>query len=79
MILRKVSTSRLSIKKFYKEVSVKKNEKSFSLFLDKRQLKTSAGTPVVLSSQVLALALATEWESQGDLIKMLTMPLVAFI
>ena len=79
MILRKLSTDKFSIKKFYKEVHVKQNEKGFSVFLDKRQLKTPSGTPISLHSQLLALALATEWNSQKDFIKLFAMPLVTKI
>lgn len=76
MILRKLSTDKFSIKKFYKEVLVKKNEKGFSVLLDKRQLKTPSGTPIFLNSQLLALAVATEWNSQKEFIKLFAMPLV---
>ena len=75
-IIRRISSDVGSIKKFYKHCSIKEQSGGFQLFLDKRILRTPAGTPVILPSEALALAVALEWESQRDYIKLFTMPLV---
>lgn len=78
MILRRVSSDRINIKKFYKTVSVKKGYLGYQIFLDNFSLKTPSGTPIWLPSETLALAVATEWATQTMHIKQFAMPLVLF-
>jgi chaperone required for assembly of F1-ATPase len=76
MMLRKASSDKFSIKKFYKQVSIQKSAHGYSVHLDKRQLKTPNSSPIYLSSEILALSIAFEWHSQKEHIKYFTMPLV---
>lgn len=79
MILRKVSSDKFSIKKFYKQVTVQRTSLGYAVYLDKRLLKTPNSSPIYLTSEMLALTVAFEWESQKEFIKYFTMPLVIHI
>lgn len=79
MILRKVSSDKFSIKKFYRQVSVQRNALGYTVYLDRRLLKTPNSSPIYLPSEILALAVAVEWDSQKEFIKYFTMPLVICI
>lgn len=76
MIIRRISSEKGSIKKFYKRCTIGEHDSGFQLFLDHRSLKTPSGTLMILPSQALALAVVSEWEIQKDYIKVFTMPLV---
>ncbi|CAI9624137.1 unnamed protein product [Staurois parvus] len=62
-------------KKFYEHVSISQGEGGFEINLDRRKLRTPQGKVFVVPSEPLALAVATEWESQKDTIKFFTMHL----
>ena len=48
----------------------------FEINLDHRKLRTPQGKLFTVPSEALAIAVATEWDSQQDTIKMYTMHLV---
>ncbi|KAM5152663.1 ATP synthase mitochondrial F1 complex assembly factor 2 isoform 2-T2 [Mantella aurantiaca] len=62
-------------KKFYENVSISQGEGGFEVNLDRRKLRTPQGQVFVVPSEPLALAVATEWDSQKDTIKFFTMHL----
>ncbi|XP_072273539.1 ATP synthase mitochondrial F1 complex assembly factor 2 [Pyxicephalus adspersus] len=62
-------------KKFYEHVSISQGEGGFEINLDRRKLRTPLGKVFVVPSEPLALAVATEWDSQKDTIKFFTMHL----
>ena len=64
------------VKKFFKTASVQEKEGKFLVALDSRILKTPKKHTLELPSYLLALNVATEWESQGEFIKPFAMPLV---
>lgn len=63
-------------KKFYQNVSISQGEGGFEINLDHRKLRTPQGKLFTVPSEALAIAVATEWDSQQDTIKMYTMHLV---
>ncbi|NP_001090060.1 ATP synthase mitochondrial F1 complex assembly factor 2 S homeolog [Xenopus laevis] len=62
-------------KKFYENVSISHGEGGFEINLDRRKLKTPQGKLFAVPSEALALAVATEWDCQRDVIKFYTMQL----
>ncbi|XP_040212340.1 ATP synthase mitochondrial F1 complex assembly factor 2 [Rana temporaria] len=60
-------------KKFYENVSVSQGEGGFEINLDRRKLRTPQGKVFMVPTEPLALAVATEWDSQKDTIKFFTM------
>ncbi|XP_064595279.1 ATP synthase mitochondrial F1 complex assembly factor 2-like [Liolophura sinensis] len=76
-----VSAKRFSVrelKKFYKLATISQaNGGLYEINLDKRKLKTPAGTLFQVPSEALALAVATEWNMQESIIKRHTMYLTA--
>ncbi|KAG8433347.1 hypothetical protein GDO86_017578 [Hymenochirus boettgeri] len=62
-------------KKIYQHVSISQGEGGFEINLDRRKLKTPHGKVLTLPSEALAVAVATEWDSQQDVIKFYTMHL----
>ncbi|XP_063790923.1 ATP synthase mitochondrial F1 complex assembly factor 2 [Pseudophryne corroboree] len=62
-------------KKFFKDVSICQGEGGFEINLDRRKLKTPQGKVFTVPNEPLALAVATEWDSQRDTIKFFTMHL----
>lgn len=57
------------MKKFYKNVTISKSNGRFEINLDKNKLKTPLGTLFTVPTEPLAVAIATEWDSQQKLIK----------
>ncbi|KAJ3632471.1 hypothetical protein MTP99_009480 [Tenebrio molitor] len=53
-----------SRKRFYKNTGILRGEGKFEVTLDQRKLKTPKGNPFIVESEPLALAVATEWNSQ---------------
>jgi len=51
-------------KRFYKNVSVVQANGKFEINLDHRKLKTPLGSPLLISNESLAIAVANEWLSQ---------------
>lgn len=66
-------------KKFYKEVTLTQDNGSFEVCLDGRKLKTPAGSVVSVPSKPLALAIATEWRNQKDVIRLTDMHLTSLM
>uniref|UniRef100_A0A8C5PWW4 ATP synthase mitochondrial F1 complex assembly factor 2 n=1 Tax=Leptobrachium leishanense TaxID=445787 RepID=A0A8C5PWW4_9ANUR len=62
-------------KRFYENVSISHGEAGFEINLDRRKLKTPLGKVFSVPSEALALAVATEWDSQQDKLKFYTMHL----
>ncbi|XP_030067018.1 ATP synthase mitochondrial F1 complex assembly factor 2 [Microcaecilia unicolor] len=62
-------------KKFYQNVSISQGEGGFEINLDRKKLKTPQGKLFTVPSEPLAIAVATEWDSQRDSIKSYTMHL----
>ncbi|XP_057167250.1 ATP synthase mitochondrial F1 complex assembly factor 2 isoform X1 [Ursus arctos] len=63
-------------KRFYQNVSITQGEGGFEINLDHRKLKTPQAKLFTVPSEALAIAVATEWDSQQDTIKFYTMHLV---
>uniref|UniRef100_U3KNQ1 ATP synthase mitochondrial F1 complex assembly factor 2 n=1 Tax=Oryctolagus cuniculus TaxID=9986 RepID=U3KNQ1_RABIT len=64
-------------KRFYQNVSISQGEGGFEINLDHRKLKTPQAKFFTVPSEALAIAVATEWESQQDTIKSYTMHLIS--
>ncbi|XP_030841010.1 ATP synthase mitochondrial F1 complex assembly factor 2, partial [Strongylocentrotus purpuratus] len=65
-------------KRFYKNVSITQSgSKAFEINLDQRKLKTPSGQPLVIPTESLAVAVATEWDTQHEFIKQHSMHLTA--
>lgn len=62
-------------KRFYQNVSISQGEGGFEINLDHRKLKTPQAKLFTVPSEALAIAVATEWDSQQDTIKFYTMHL----
>ncbi|XP_034297411.1 ATP synthase mitochondrial F1 complex assembly factor 2 [Pantherophis guttatus] len=62
-------------KRFYQNVSISQGESGFEINLDSRKLRTPQAKLFTIPSEPLALAVATEWDSQQDTIKFYTMHL----
>ena len=53
------------MKRFYQSVSVQEGAAGYSVYLDKRAVQSPLKHDVVLPSQALAEAVATEWDTAG--------------
>ncbi|XP_073090807.1 ATP synthase mitochondrial F1 complex assembly factor 2 isoform X5 [Manis javanica] len=62
-------------KRFYQNVSITQGEGGFEITLDHRKLKTPQAKLFTVPNEALAIAVATEWDSQQDTIKFYTMHL----
>ncbi|XP_049557958.1 ATP synthase mitochondrial F1 complex assembly factor 2 isoform X4 [Orcinus orca] len=62
-------------KRFYRNVSITQGEAGFEINLDHRKLRTPQAKLFTVPSEALAVAVATEWDSQQDTIKTYTMHL----
>ncbi|XP_059139603.1 ATP synthase mitochondrial F1 complex assembly factor 2-like [Physella acuta] len=65
------------LKKFYKNASIATADGWYEINLDKRKLRTPHGNVFKVPSEPLALAVATEWNSQGTLVNRQAMHLTA--
>ncbi len=54
------------MKRFYRKVEVAKRNGGFTVTLDGRPVPTPANASLILPTRILAEAVATEWQSQGD-------------
>ncbi len=54
------------MKRFYKDVSLAERDGGFSVLLDGKPVKTPARNVLILPTEKLAEAVASEWRSQGD-------------
>lgn len=64
-------------KRFYKNSSILFSDGKYEITLDQRKLKTPRGTLLTVESEPLALAIATEWNSQKDTVERSTMMLTS--
>ncbi|XP_001356090.2 ATP synthase mitochondrial F1 complex assembly factor 2 [Drosophila pseudoobscura] len=64
-------------KRFYKKTSVLYTDGGYEVVLDHRKLKTPKGAPFTVKSEPLAIAVATEFDSQRDHIERSRMHLSA--
>uniref|UniRef100_A0A8C4Q3Y3 ATP synthase mitochondrial F1 complex assembly factor 2 n=1 Tax=Eptatretus burgeri TaxID=7764 RepID=A0A8C4Q3Y3_EPTBU len=65
-------------KRFYKNVSITYSEgKGYEINVDRLKLRTPQGQVLCLPSEPLAIAVATEWDLQKDVIRLDTMHLSA--
>lgn len=62
-------------KRFWTEASVAAESVGFAVLLDERPVKTPAKRPLKVPTKALALAIASEWDAQGELLDPLTMPM----
>ena len=62
-------------RRFYKAVSVAPQEGGYAVLLDGRPVKTPARRTLAAPTQVLAQALADEWEAQQEVVDPAAMPL----
>lgn len=64
-------------KRFYRKTGVVTSNGNFEITLDQRKLKTPKGAPFFVESEPLAIAIATEWDAQKDIIDRSRMHLTA--
>uniref|UniRef100_A0A182Y941 Uncharacterized protein n=1 Tax=Anopheles stephensi TaxID=30069 RepID=A0A182Y941_ANOST len=64
-------------KRFYKNTGVVSSNGRYEITLDSRKLKTPRGLPFYVESEPLAIAIATEWDAQKDVIDRSSMHLTA--
>ena len=65
-------------KRFYKEAGTAAADSGFSVTLDGKPIRTPSGRHVVAPMQMIAEAIAAEWNAQAETIDPLTMPLTRF-
>lgn len=63
-------------KRFYRGTGIVQNAKKWEITLDHRRLKTPNGTVLTVGSELLARAIAAEWDAQTETITPPTMHLV---
>ena len=66
-------------KRFYTDVGVGETAGGFAVTLDGKSPRTPSQTPVVVTQQALAQAMAEEWAAQGTHIDPATMPIVRLV
>lgn len=64
-------------KRFYRRTGILRNDGKFEITLDQRKLKSPKGSPFIIESEPLALAVAAEWDAQKDKIQRSSMHLTA--
>jgi ATP synthase F1 complex assembly factor 2 len=65
-----------ALKRFYRKTSILHSDGKFEITLDQRKLKTPKGSPFIVDSEPLALAVAAEWDAQKERIHQSSMHLV---
>jgi chaperone required for assembly of F1-ATPase len=65
--------------RFYRDVVVEKAGEAYRILLDGRPIRTPAGAPFLLPNEVLAQAIADEWQAQGEKIHPESMPLTKLV
>lgn len=63
-------------KRFYRKVNILQSDDKYEIILDKKKLKTPKGSVLKVENEALALAVATEWDSQKEVIQRSYMHLV---
>src|SRR5262245_40108871 len=66
-------------RRFYKTVKVERDADGFSVRLDGKAVKTPSGKTVILPTEKAAQLVAEEFDSQGDSIEPLTMPVLRLV
>ncbi|KAK2581205.1 hypothetical protein KPH14_008004 [Odynerus spinipes] len=69
--------SMATVKRFYRKTNILSNGGKFEITLDQRKLKTPKGKVFEVNNKALALAVATEWEAQKNIIERESMHLTA--
>ncbi|XP_055542413.1 ATP synthase mitochondrial F1 complex assembly factor 2 [Wyeomyia smithii] len=64
-------------KRFYRQTGVVSSNGRYEIALDQRKLKTLKGAPFFVESEPLAIAIATEWDAQREVIDRSSMHLTA--
>ncbi|XP_058057831.1 ATP synthase mitochondrial F1 complex assembly factor 2 [Anopheles bellator] len=64
-------------KRFYRNTGVISSNGRYEITLDSRKLKTPKGQPFYVESEPLAIAIATEWDAQKEVVDRSTMHLTA--
>lgn len=64
------------MKRFYKDVTVAPADGGYAVLLDGKPIKTPARNVLLLPTEHLAVAVAREWDGQGDEIVATTMPML---
>ena len=64
-----------AMKRFYKQVSTDADAAGWVIKLDSRTVRSPAGAVLTMPSSDLAMAVADEWQAQGERIEPATMPL----
>ncbi len=62
-------------RRFYDSASAGPADGGFAVLLDGKPVRTPAGAPLILPDELLAEALAGEWNAQGDQVDPASMPL----
>lgn len=62
------------MKRFYKEAAIRASEAGWEILLDERPVKTPARAALAVPTEALALAIAAEWDAQGETIDPRAMP-----
>ena len=65
-----------TVKRFYKLVTTDKTAEGCTVLLDGRSLKTKAKKSILVPTEALAIAIAEEWQKQGEEIDPLSMPIM---
>ncbi len=63
------------MKRFYKKASVEQREQHFTVLLDGKAIKTPAKSLCLMPTKKMAMAVANEWNDQGDKIIPQSMPI----
>ncbi len=66
-------------KRFYKKAAFAGTADGYAIQLDGKQARTPGRAPLIVSSERIAQALATEWEAQVEIIDPRTMPLTRIV
>ncbi|KAJ7172625.1 ATP12-domain-containing protein [Mycena filopes] len=69
----------VTVKRFWKQAAVGRQEESYTVLLDARPLKTASGNTLLLPPQksLIATLVAAEWENQETLVKHHALPMTA--
>ncbi|XP_055596411.1 ATP synthase mitochondrial F1 complex assembly factor 2 [Uranotaenia lowii] len=65
------------VKRFYRQTGIITSNGKYEITLDQRKLKTPKGSPFFVESEPLAIAIATEWDAQKEVIDRSKMHLTA--
>ncbi len=66
----------MGMKRFYKNAAIEQQADGYAVLLDTRPVKTPAGKLLVLPTRQLSKAIADEWQAQGEMVVVRSMPLM---